>query len=89
MVTISHIVIKLVDERIYLHEAISKRIASFGSVAKRLKPDIEKELGREVEHTAIVTALRRYSDKIKRIRAGRRILFRKDEVDDLLKPVAE
>jgi predicted transcriptional regulator len=64
MVTISHIVTKLVDERIYLHEAISKRIASFGSVAKRLKPDIEKELGREVEHTAIVTALRRYSDKI-------------------------
>ena len=64
MVTISHVVTKLVNERIYLHEAISKRIASFGSVAKRLKPEIEQELGREVEHTAIVTALRRYSDKI-------------------------
>ena len=64
MVTISHIVSKLVNERIYLHEAISKRIASYGSVAKQLKPEIEKELGHEVEHTAIVTALRRYADKI-------------------------
>ena len=64
MVTISHIVNKLVDERIYLHEALSKRIASYGSVAKHLKPYIEKELGKEVEHFAIVTALRRYSDKL-------------------------
>jgi len=64
MVTVSHIVNKLVNEKIYLHEALSKKIASYGSVAKRLKPEIEKELGRDVEHTAIVTALRRYSDKI-------------------------
>ena len=64
MVTVSHIVGKLVNEKIYLHEAISKGIASYGSVAKYLKPDIEKELGREVEHTAIVTALRRYAEKI-------------------------
>lgn len=64
MVTISHIVSKLVDERIYLYEAISKKIASYGSVAKQLKLEIEKELGRPVDHSAIVTALRRYSDKI-------------------------
>jgi len=64
MVTVSHVVNKLVNEKIYLHEALSKKIASYGSVAKRLKPEIEQELGKEVEHTAIVTALRRYSDKI-------------------------
>ena len=64
MVTISHIVNKLVDERIYLHEALSKKIASYGSVAKHLKPEIEKELGKEIEHSAIVTALRRYSEKL-------------------------
>ena len=44
MVTISHIVNKLVDEKIYLQEAIAKGIASYGSVAKQLKPEIEKEL---------------------------------------------
>jgi aspartokinase len=65
MATISHIVNKLVTEKIYLHEAISKGIASYGSVAKQLKPEIETELGKEVDHSAIVTALRRYADKIK------------------------
>jgi len=64
MVTISHIVNKLVDERIYLHEALSHGIASYGSVAKHLKPEIEKEVGREVDHFAIVTALRRYAEKL-------------------------
>jgi aspartokinase len=64
MVTISHVVNKLINEKVYLYEAISKKIASYGSVAKQLKPEIEKELGKEVAHSAIVTALRRYSDKI-------------------------
>jgi len=64
MVTVSHIVHKLVDEKIYLQEAIGKGIASYGSVAKKLKPDIEKELRKEVAHYAIVAALRRYAEKM-------------------------
>lgn len=64
MVTISHIVNKLVDEKIYLQEAIAKGIASYGSVAKQLKPEIEKELRKEVAHYAIVAALRRYAEKL-------------------------
>jgi aspartokinase len=64
MTTISHIVNKLIDERIYLHEALSHKIASPGSVAKLLKPYIEKELGKEVDHFAIVTAIRRYAEKL-------------------------
>ena len=64
MVTISHMVHKLVDEKIYLQEAIGKGIASYGSVAKQLKPEIEKELKKEVAHYAIVAALRRYAEKL-------------------------
>lgn len=64
MVTISHVVNKLVDEKIYLQEAIAKGIASYGSVAKQLKPEIEKELKKEVAHYAIVAALRRYAEKL-------------------------
>jgi len=64
MVTISHIVNKIVNDKIYLHEAISKKIASYGSVAKQIKPEVDKELGRDADHFAIVTALRRYSEKI-------------------------
>ena len=64
MVTVSHLVHKLVDEKIFIQEAIGKRIASYGSVAKRLKPEIEKELKKEVAHYAIVAALRRYAEKM-------------------------
>lgn len=66
MVTVSHVVNKLVNEKIYLHEAMSKKIASYGAVARQLKPQIEKELGKEVKNAAIITALRRYGEKINR-----------------------
>ena len=58
MVTISHVVHKLVDEKVYVQEAIGKGIASYGSVAKHLKPEVEEELRKEVAHYAIVAALR-------------------------------
>jgi len=61
MVTISQVVNKIINENIYLQEAIGKGIASYGSVAKQLKPDIEFELIKEVAHYAIVAAIRRYS----------------------------
>lgn len=64
MVTISHIVYKMIDENIYLQEAIGRGIASYGSVAKQLKPDIEFELRKEVAHYAVVAAIRRYSEKL-------------------------
>ena len=64
MVTISHIVTKLINDNIYLQEAIGKGIASYGSVAKKLKPEIEEELRKEVAHYAIVAAIRRYSERM-------------------------
>jgi hypothetical protein len=64
MVTISHLVHKMVDEKVYLQEAIGKGIASYGSVAKRLKPEIEKELKKEVAHYAVVAAIRRYAERL-------------------------
>ena len=74
MVTISHVVSKLINEKIYLYEALDKKIASYGSVAKRLKPEIEKELGKEVKDSAIVTAIRRYAEKINN--RGNKISFK-------------
>lgn len=64
MVTISHVVTKLINDNIYLQEAIGKGIASYGSVAKKLKPEIEEELRKEVAHYAIVAAIRRYSERM-------------------------
>lgn len=65
MVTISHIVEKLINDRVFIQEPISKGIVSHGSLAKQLKPEIEEELGKEVKIHAIVMAIRRYADSLK------------------------
>jgi aspartokinase len=64
MVTISHVVNKLICDSVYLQEAIGKGIASYGSVAKKLKPNIEDILGKEAAHYAIVAAIRRHAEKM-------------------------
>ena len=64
MVTISHVVNKLINDSVYLQEAIGKGIASYGSVAKKLKPNIEDILGKEAAHYAIVAAIRRHAEKM-------------------------
>lgn len=65
MVTISHVVQKLIDNRVFIQEPISKGIVSYGSLAEQLKPEIEQELGKEVKKHAIVMALRRYAESLK------------------------
>ncbi len=66
MVTISHMVKKYADEMPFLHECVGKRLVNYGSVAELLRPRIEKELGRKVKLSAIMMALRRYSDELVR-----------------------
>lgn len=65
MVTISHVVQKLVNEKIFILEPLSKGIISTVALAEQLKPLIEEELGKKVKTHAIVMALRRYSEEIK------------------------
>jgi aspartokinase len=65
MVTVSHVAQKLVRDRVFVLEAMSRGIVSFGSLAEQLKPDIEKELGKKVKHHAIVMALRRHAETLK------------------------
>jgi hypothetical protein len=64
MVTVSHIVKKIVDERIYLQEAISHNIVSNTLLAKKLKPEIEKELQKPVNTSSIIMSLRRIQEKL-------------------------
>jgi len=65
MVTISHVVQKLVNDRVFIQEAISKGIVSYGLLAQQLRPEIEEELGKEIKNHAIVMALRRYAETLK------------------------
>jgi len=66
MVTISHIVQKLVSNRVFIQETMNQGIISYGSLAKQLKPEIENELGKPVKTHAIVMALRRYTETLKK-----------------------
>jgi hypothetical protein len=66
MVTISHMVEHIVNERPLLFQAIEQDIVSYGNLAAQLQDEISKGMGKEVKHSAIVMALRRYSDKIQK-----------------------
>ena len=65
IVTISHIVQKIIDNRTYIQESMSKNIVSYALLAKQLQPEIEEELGKTVKTHAIEMALRRYSEQLK------------------------
>lgn len=64
MVTISHIVKKIVKGQPFVEEALANGIISTASLAEKILPDVEKELGKKAKQAAIVMALRRYSDEI-------------------------
>ncbi len=66
MVTVSHIVQKLVNERVFIQESMNKKIISYASLAKQLQPEIEEELEKPVKNHAIEMALRRYADQLQK-----------------------
>lgn len=66
MVTISHLVKKIVKDKPFLQEALGQKIISYGNLAEQLKPKIEEELEKEIKHSAVVMALRRYADELEK-----------------------
>lgn len=64
IVTVSHLVKKIINDKPFLEEALSQKLISYGNLAEQIKPKIEEELGKQVKHSAIVMALRRYSDEL-------------------------
>jgi aspartokinase len=64
MVTVSHLVKKYIDDNPFLEEGLSQNLISNANLAEQLKPKIEEELGKIVKESAIVMALRRYSEEL-------------------------
>src|SRR3989338_11223119 len=88
MVTISHLVKKAVSSNSFMLEAMGKDLISYGSLVEQFKPEIEKELGKKEKESAIVMALRRYSNdlqsfdkKIKKFSFHREIIMRTNIMD--------
>ena len=64
MVTVSHIVKKIVSEQPFVEEGLANGIISIGNLAEQIQPAIEKELNKKIKLPAVVMALRRYADEI-------------------------
>ncbi len=64
MVTVSHIVKKIVREQPFVEEGLATGIISMGNLAEQLQPKIEQELNKKVKIPAIVMALRRFAEVI-------------------------
>lgn len=76
MVTVSHIVSKLIRKEPVVEDALAKGLFNYSKLAQYLKPKIELELGKEVRISAIVMAIARNSEKLKEessSRVGNRI----------------
>ncbi|MBI2134009.1 hypothetical protein HYU11_04975 [Candidatus Woesearchaeota archaeon] len=64
MVTVSHIVKRMVNERPMLQEALRQGIVNYASLAEKIRKKVESEFGGDVNESAIVMALRRYVEDL-------------------------
>ncbi len=70
MVTVSHLVEKIVEKKPFLEEALAKGIINYAALAEILQPDIENELKIKVKTSAVMMALRRFSEKLEKTFVG-------------------
>jgi len=63
MVTISHIVEKMVKENPSLEISLAKDLISYSKLARSLRAEVEKELGKKVNDSAIIVSLKRLKEK--------------------------
>ena len=67
MVNIAQITKKLVNENIMLENYLARGLINYVALAEKLKLEIEKELGKKVKVSTIAMALRRFSEKAKKV----------------------
>jgi len=65
MITIPEKVEELVNQSPYLREAMSDKLINLSALARQLKPQIEKELVKDVTESAVFIALQRYAATMK------------------------
>ncbi|GIU68936.1 MAG: hypothetical protein KatS3mg002_0172 [Candidatus Woesearchaeota archaeon] len=66
MVTVSHLVGKIIKDKPFLEEALRRGIINYVALAQELQPQIEKELGKKVKTSAVMMALRRLNELLQK-----------------------
>lgn len=74
MITIPEVVEEIVLSSPFLEEILFERIVNYSALTRKIKPEVEKQLLKEVKTGAILMALRRFSNKIKPKMAIKKIL---------------
>lgn len=64
MVTIAHLVEKIIEQKPFLQEALGRGIVNNAALAEELMPEIEKELKKKVKFSAVNMAIRRLAEKL-------------------------
>ena len=64
MVTVAHLVEKIIERRPFLEEAVARGIVNYAALAEELKPEIDKEMKKDTKPSAIMMAIRRLSEKL-------------------------
>jgi len=64
MVTVSHLVEKIIEQKPFMQEALSRGIVNNAALAEELLPQIEKELKKKVKFSAVNMAIRRLGEKL-------------------------
>lgn len=65
MITIPEKVEELVNQSPYLREAITDKLINLSALARKLKPQIERALIKDVSESAVFIALQRYASSLK------------------------
>jgi aspartokinase len=82
MITIPEAVESIVKKSLFLEEALFRGIVNLSALARLVKPDVERELMKEAQESAITIALIRLSKKIKQIKE--RLLGKFKNVPDII-----
>ena len=64
MVNMSFLVEKIIEQKPFLQEALSKGIVNNAALAEQLMPELEQQLKNKVKFSAVNMAIRRLSEKL-------------------------
>ncbi|HEX7042177.1 MAG TPA: aspartate kinase [Patescibacteria group bacterium] len=65
MITVPEATKQIIERSRYLVEALSKDLINYSSLARYIKPELEKMLFKDVSEASIIMAIKRLSDEIK------------------------
>lgn len=63
--SVSSCVKRIIDKTPFIHEMLVRGILSFSNYASSIKDEVEDSYGKNVKHSAIVMAIRRYGEELK------------------------